>query len=507
MINSWFTLQKCAEVFDSLYRGAILERCVTFRKNELWLIFREHKPLLIHLGTPFQYCLTAREPLSLRRESVRIFPGINNPIVESVGILPAERVIRFQLKNAGRLSLVFLSNRGNVVYEQTGETEYFKKHIQIDPEILQDGPAPEYASIDDDPRFNRFWKRNIADILRTADYAEILSVLKNSNGEVKNGRFVLPPNPGDFDAQVFFDNYRSFIFGYLQDRQFRDAFQRIEKRIIDGMERLQKQLNESQNDDQIRERAEKYRYFADTLNACRHLAAEHRDRFEIPEAYRDPAFPAEIPLSPDSSLQEQIDQYYERSRSAQIRIESGRKRREDLLKAYRELESDYADLVKLDNYRDLQEWKKTHNTVISTGQATEHTERRPYREFLVDGWRIRVGKSAKDNAELTFKHAAKTDLWLHVRHGTGSHVILKMDGKKQVPAKVLNHAAALAARFSEQKHSGLVTVVCTERKYVSRIRGAAPGKVRYQFERDIMAEPLSTNFQTSLYELRPAGTN
>lgn len=498
MINSWFTLEKCARYFDGLYHAAVLERCISFRKNELMLVFRDRKPLLIHLGAPFQYCTTVREPLSAKRESIRIFLGIENNIVESVDILPAERVIRFQLKNAGCLSLVFLSNRGNVVYEQADEMEYFKKHVRIDPEILQDGPVPEYASINEDPRFNRFWKRNITDLLGSSDYGEILSVLKNSNGGVNNGRFVLPPNPGSFDAQVFFENYRSFIFGFLQDRQFRESYQRIEKRIADSMEKLQKQLNESQNAAQLKERAEKYRYFADTLNACRHLAGERRERFVIPESYRDPAFPAAIPLSPDSSLQEQIDQYYERSRTASARIESGRKRRKELLKTYQSLESDHADLAKVANLRELENWEKTHSSARDVGSTTAaQSERRPYREFFIDGWRIWVGKSAKDNAELTFKHAAKTDLWLHVRHGTGSHVILKMDGKKQVPPAVLNHAAALAARFSEQKHSGLVTVVYTERKYVSKIKGAAPGKVRFQFERDIMAEPLSANSQTS----------
>lgn len=494
MINSWFTLEKCALYFDGLYRAAVLERCISFRKNELMMVFRDRKPLLVHLGTPFQYCITVREPLSPKRESVRIFPGVENNIVESVDILPAERVIRFRLKNTGDLSLVFLSNRGNVVYEHDGETEHFKKHIQIDAEILQERPAPEYNSIGEDPRFNRFWKHNIADMLGTDDYAEILSILKNSNGGVKNGRFVLTPNPGNFDAQIFFENYRSYIFGSLQDRQFREAYQRIEKRISDSMERLQKQLNESQNDIQLRDRAEKYRYFADTLNTCRHLATEHQERFEIPEPYRNPAFPAEIPLSPDTGLQEQIDQFYEKSRTALARIKSGHERRKTLLNTYRELESDYADFVKIDNYRDLQDWKKTHDSITGAGQTAQQSERRPYREFLIDGWRIWVGKSAKDNAELTFKYAAKTDLWLHVRHGTGSHVILKKDGKKQLPSSVLNKAAALAARFSEQKHSGLVTVVCTERKYVSKIKGAGPGKVRYQFERDIMAEPASTDF-------------
>lgn len=494
MINSWFTLQKCANVFDGLYRGAVLERCVTFRKNELWLVFREHKPLLIHLGTPFQYCLTAREPLSLRRESVRIFPAAEGSIVESVRIFPAERVLRFSMTHGGALFLIFLSNRGNIAYMQDNITEFFKKRIRIDAQLLQENPAPEYTSLEEDPRFSPYWKRNIAAVLGTKEYPRILEILQNSAGAELNGRFVLLPQDAVFDPQRFYANYRKFLTGFLQESGFREEYGRLEGRITSELEHLQRQLGSIRKEKDLERRAEEYRYFADTLNACRHLLQAHAESFEIPEMYRNPDFPAAVPLRSDSDVQKNIDRYYERSRQLMTQIENGQKRREQLLQAYRILETAYGAFQKINHYRDLQAWNKDHEGLLKEGAAAgENHERRPYREFLLDGWRIRVGKSAKDNEELTFKFAAKTDLWLHVRHGTGSHVILKRDGKKQPPVKVLNYAAALAARFSEQKHSGLVTVVCTERKYVSKIKGAGPGKVRYQFERDILAEPASTD--------------
>ncbi|MDD3716950.1 MAG: NFACT RNA binding domain-containing protein [Candidatus Marinimicrobia bacterium] len=494
MINSWFTLEKCARYFDGLYRDAVLERCISFRKNELMMLFRDRKPLLVHLGAPFQYCTTVREPLSAKRESIRIFPGIENPVVESVGILPAERVIRFQFKNAGRLSLVFLSNRGNVVYEQTGETEYFKKHIQIDPEILQKGPASAYASLEEDPRFSLYWKRNIAAVLGTKDYSRILEILQRSVGGEMNGRFVLQPQKGEFDPDRFYANYRKFVSHFLQESRFRDEYKSLEGQITAELERLQRQLGTIRMEADLEQRALQYRNYADTLAACRYQIADRPDAFEIPELYRREGMPQSIPLKTDRDIAGNIDHYYALARDTEIRIAAERRRREDLRAEYARFESLYRSLKKISAYPELQDWKKAQaGQLSSAARSPENTEKRPYREFLVDGWRIWVGKSARDNEELTFKLAAKTDLWLHVRYGTGSHVILKKDGKKQVPKEILLQAAALAARFSEQKHSKLAAVVCTERKYVSRIKGAAAGKVRYQFERDIMAELASTD--------------
>jgi predicted ribosome quality control (RQC) complex YloA/Tae2 family protein len=91
---------------------------------------------------------------------------------------------------------------------------------------------------------------------------------------------------------------------------------------------------------------------------------------------------------------------------------------------------------------------------------------------------------------LTFRHASKTDIWLHARHSTGSHVIIKMDGKKEAPRHIIEHAAALAARYSDEKHSSLVTIAYTQKKYVTKRKGMPPGKVHFQYEKDVMVKPV-----------------
>jgi hypothetical protein len=102
----------------------------------------------------------------------------------------------------------------------------------------------------------------------------------------------------------------------------------------------------------------------------------------------------------------------------------------------------------------------------------------PYRSFRSSGGlEIRVGRGAKHNDDLTFRHSAPTDIWLHVRQNPGAHVILRWTLDERPPKKDLAEAATLAALHSPARGSRSVPVAWTRRKYVRKPRGAPPGTV------------------------------
>ena len=88
-----------------------------------------------------------------------------------------------------------------------------------------------------------------------------------------------------------------------------------------------------------------------------------------------------------------------------------------------------------------------------------------------------MGRGARHNDDLTFRHSAPNDVWLHARHTAGAHVILRWTGSGSPPARDLEEAASLAALHSKARTSGTVPVDWTLRKYVRKPRGAAPGSV------------------------------
>ncbi len=102
----------------------------------------------------------------------------------------------------------------------------------------------------------------------------------------------------------------------------------------------------------------------------------------------------------------------------------------------------------------------------------------PYRRFVSSGGlEIRVGRGARENDDLTFRHSRPDDIWMHAQQSSGAHVILRWRGDGRPPRRDLAEAATLAALHSSARHSGRVAVAWTRRKYVRKPRGAAPGSV------------------------------
>ncbi len=116
--------------------------------------------------------------------------------------------------------------------------------------------------------------------------------------------------------------------------------------------------------------------------------------------------------------------------------------------------------------------------------------RLPYHRFRSSaGTEIRVGRGAGSNHELTFHHSNPDDIWLHARHASGAHVILRWRGEGNPAPRDLEEAAILAAVNSKGRTSGTVPVDWTRRKYVRKPRGATAGTVTLEREKTVFVSP------------------
>jgi predicted ribosome quality control (RQC) complex YloA/Tae2 family protein len=108
----------------------------------------------------------------------------------------------------------------------------------------------------------------------------------------------------------------------------------------------------------------------------------------------------------------------------------------------------------------------------------------------LDDREILVGRTARENDQLTFDVAAPDDFWFHVADYSGSHVVVRNPRKdKDLEEPVLVKAAQLAAYFSQARNSSRVEVHYTKRKHVSKPRRAKPGLVRLIEFKSIKVEP------------------
>jgi predicted ribosome quality control (RQC) complex YloA/Tae2 family protein len=124
-------------------------------------------------------------------------------------------------------------------------------------------------------------------------------------------------------------------------------------------------------------------------------------------------------------------------------------------------------------------------------ELADAEDRLPYRRYRTSGGlEARVGRSRKDNDELTFHHSSPTDIWLHARDVGGAHVILRWaDAEANPPGRDLAEAAVLAALHSRSRTSGTVAVDWTRRKHVRKPRKSPPGLVAPDRVKTLFVEP------------------
>ena len=109
------------------------------------------------------------------------------------------------------------------------------------------------------------------------------------------------------------------------------------------------------------------------------------------------------------------------------------------------------------------------------------------REFLVDNFKISVGRNNVENDKLTFTAMAQ-DVWLHAKDYHSSHVIIHCAGKK-LPDNVLLIGAEICAYYSKGRESGKCEVVYTERKNVKKPAKSKLGFCTYENFKSLTVKP------------------
>jgi predicted ribosome quality control (RQC) complex YloA/Tae2 family protein len=162
------------------------------------------------------------------------------------------------------------------------------------------------------------------------------------------------------------------------------------------------------------------------------------------------------------NLEGELDQAQERLTELQTLLEEAQEHEDP-----EQLDSDAVGRGLLDARQEADQRKKA-----------KPRARLPYRTFEAgDGTEIRVGRSARDNDDLTFRHARGNDLWLHTADVPGSHVVLRAGRSKEFSDVAILDACMLAVHFSPQKDAGRASVHLVPQKQVHKPKGAKPGLV------------------------------
>jgi predicted ribosome quality control (RQC) complex YloA/Tae2 family protein len=204
-----------------------------------------------------------------------------------------------------------------------------------------------------------------------------------------------------------------------------------------------------------------------------------------------------IALNPSLSPGKNVERLFERSRRLKEKLPALERIMEESQTRLAKLEELRQELEEADDeagitavYEELQRISPFHSEPTSRVRGPK-IKRVPYKEYRTAvGEIIWVGRSARDNEELTFKLARKSDLWFHSQQSSGSHVILRRPNRSHHFSKgSLLAAAQLAAYHSAAKKSETVAVIYTEVRYVRKAKKGGPGTVIAERTKSLMVSP------------------
>ncbi len=238
---------------------------------------------------------------------------------------------------------------------------------------------------------------------------------------------------------------------------------------------------------------------AETLAAFQARVPAGASSVDLPDVY-DATRILTIELDPAEPVHIQIEKRFRRAGKLERSAEHAARRLDLVRREHDELS---AALAVLERATSFDEALKTLEAIRArfdidlddgprpAGAPKKREAEKTYRTFDVDpGWFVVVGRSNYENDEITFQVAKPTDYWFHAQGVPGSHVVLRSRGGSDgPPARVIERTASIAAHFSKAKHSSLVPVIYTQRKYVRKFRGARPGQVTCEREKMVMVPP------------------
>lgn len=259
-----------------------------------------------------------------------------------------------------------------------------------------------------------------------------------------------------------------------------DLSRRLKRRLTQARARLAGLKKEEENAG----RADEVQRDGELLLAQHAAVPRGRDSIEVVDSYEPDAPRRRIVLDPKLTVRQNAERLFARAkkrRRAQDRLPDEIAIQEGFVAGVESL----AERLRAGEPPDEVEADAVAAGWLPARQADDErrrpkrTEPRlPYRSFRgTSGAEIRVGRSARDNDALSFKHARGNDLWLHTADAPGSHVVLRLErGREPDPEDVLD-AATLAIHFSPLRGAAKADVHVARCKELRKPKGAPAGLV------------------------------
>ncbi|GAA4398940.1 NFACT family protein [Nibrella viscosa] len=535
MHTNYYFLRQLAPALESQIAGLKLMACFSQDRDELVMVFAQARGK-INYYRPFYIKATLRPDFSgllfpevvqrARTNSVDLFETLYDRPVLGVRAFLNERCLGILLDNKYTLLFKFFGNRPNLLaFTDNTVIELFNQKLVTDNQLVLDAldrpidqswEAFVRAGYDYRKLFPTFGKvvngylaerigdkegKEIGEAEKEAEGREKWAVLQEVLAQLERPRYYLTRiehRPAlsllpvgeirrEFDEPLEAANrfYIAYNGQNTFEREKGEVLRLFDKRLKRAQAYIDTNLERLIN----RDENSRNEQIANILMANLHQipeppGARSPESVTLHDFYHDR--PITIKLKPDLTPQKNAEGYYRKAKNEKIEEEHLQRQLTAREEEITQIQAHRAALGSIESLKELRKYIKQHNLL---SDAVGEGPAQLFKEVEHEGFRILIGRNAKNNDLLTQRYAYKDDLWLHARDVSGSHVIIKHQAGKTFPKTVIERAAELAAWYSKRRTDSLCPVIVTPKKFVRKPKGLAEGQVVVDKEDVVMVVP------------------
>ena len=302
-----------------------------------------------------------------------------------------------------------------------------------------------------------------------------------------------------FDT-VFYNSMSEVIDIFYRRRDELDRIRQkssaITKLLKNNIERCAKKLSIQQKTLKDAENKEKFKIYGDLVTANIYKITKGDTSVILENYYEDGSPAVKIELMSNLSPSQNAQRYYKlysKLKNAEIEV------KKQITATLSELEYFESTLALTENLTSEADINAVKSELTELGyfkrqkslKRQKEASAKPLHFVSSDGFDIYVGKNNTQNDYLTLKFANSMDFWFHTKQIHGSHTIIKLGIKKEIPDSTILEAAQLSAYYSKARQSSQVPVDYTQIKNVKKPNGAKLGMVIYDNYNTLYVTPKS----------------
>ncbi|GAA4451215.1 hypothetical protein GCM10023189_12940 [Nibrella saemangeumensis] len=526
MHTNYYFLRQLGPALESQLAGLKLMECFSQDRDELVLVFAQARGK-INYYRPFYIKATLRPDFSgllfpevvqrARTNSADLFESLYDRAVLGVRSFLNERCLAILLEDNYALLFKFFGNRPNLLtFEGNTVMDLFNQKLVADSHLVLDAldrpidqswEAFVRAGYDHRklfPTFGKVVNGYLAERFgrgEEPDGAEKWAIVQEVLAQLERPRYYLTRiehRPAlsllpvgeirrEFDEPL--DASNRFYIAYNGQNTFEREKGEVLRLFDKRLKRAQAYIDT--NLERIIERDENSRneQIANILMANLHQipeppGARSPESVTLHDFYHDR--PITVKLKPDLTPQKNAEGYYRKAKNEKIEEEHRQRQLTAREEEIRRMQEYRLALDQIETLKELRKYIKQHNLL---SDAITEGPVQLFKEVEHEGFRILIGRNAKNNDLLTQRYTYKDDLWLHARDVSGSHVVIKHQAGKTFPKTVIERAAELAAWYSKRRTDSLCPVIVTPKKFVRKPKGLAEGQVVIDKEDVVMVVP------------------